>query len=125
MSFDEKNLSIMMLQCRDDKQRAYAKKVHSLVKDHHLLLVTLLIWNAASFESLPIFLDHLMPAYAAIIVSVTFILIFGEIVPQALCTGPNRLAIGAHTYWVVKVLMFSVYPLAWALAKVRLCFLRE
>ena len=91
MSFDEKNLSILMTQSKDPKQRYRARRVHNMIKDHHLLLVTLLLWNAAAFESLPIFLDRLVPAYLAVILSVTFILIFGEIVPQALCTGPNRL----------------------------------
>lgn len=37
-------------------------------------------------ETLPIFLEKMMPAYLAIILSVTLVLIFGEIVPQALCT---------------------------------------
>jgi metal transporter CNNM len=34
-------------------------------------------------EALPIFLDKLVPEYLAIILSVTFVLIFGEIIPQA------------------------------------------
>jgi hypothetical protein len=41
--------------------------------------------------------DKLVPTAAAILISVTFILIFGEIVPQAICTGPRRLQVAAGT----------------------------
>lgn len=87
MSFDEKNLQILAIQSTDPKEKKMAARVATLIKDHHLLLVTLLLWNAAAFESLPIFIDRLVPTTAAILISVTFILIFGEIVPQAICTG--------------------------------------
>lgn len=97
MSFDAKNLAIIMQTSKCAKERQRAARVHALISRHHLLLVTLLLWNAAAFESLPIFLDKLAPTYAAIIISVTFILIFGEVIPQALCTGPKRLAIGARS----------------------------
>lgn len=117
MSFDGKNLSILMSQSKDAVQRARAKRVHALVKHHHFLLVTLLLWNAAAFESLPLFLDRLMPSWAAVIVSVTFILIFGEIVPQAVCTGPKRLAIGASAYYLVLVLEYLAFPVAWVFGK--------
>jgi len=40
-------------------------------------------------ESLPIFLDAIMPSSLAILVSTTFVLIFGEILPQAICLGDN------------------------------------
>jgi metal transporter CNNM len=37
-------------------------------------------------EALPLFLDRLADPVTAIIVSVTMVLFFGEIIPQALCT---------------------------------------
>ena len=43
----------------------------------HLLLVTLLLVNAAAMEALPIFLDRLLSPVAAIILSVTAVLFFG------------------------------------------------
>jgi len=60
-----------------------------ILENHHWLLVTLLLCNAAAMEALPLFLDKMMPGYLAIIVSVTAVLFFGEVIPQALCTGPN------------------------------------
>ncbi|KAK6159159.1 hypothetical protein DH2020_006473 [Rehmannia glutinosa] len=45
-------------------------------------------------EALPIFLDSLVTAWGAILISVTLILMFGEIIPQSVCSR-HGLAIGA------------------------------
>ena len=58
-------------------------------KDHHLLLVSLLLVNAAVNEALPIFLDSLVPSWLAIVLSVTLVLFFGEIIPSAIFTGQS------------------------------------
>lgn len=55
------------------------KAVTNLIKRHHLLLVTLLISNAIAMETLPLFLDRLVPAWLAVVLSVTAILLFGEV----------------------------------------------
>ncbi|KAL3638927.1 hypothetical protein CASFOL_016834 [Castilleja foliolosa] len=52
--------------------------LRSVVKTQRLLLCTLLIGNSLAMESLPIFLDKLMPPWAAILVSATLIIMFGE-----------------------------------------------
>ncbi|KAF2320752.1 hypothetical protein GH714_030513 [Hevea brasiliensis] len=44
--------------------------------------------------ALPIFLDNLVTAWGAILISVTLILVFGEIIPQSVCSRYG-LAIGA------------------------------
>ena len=56
------------------------------VKRHHLLLVTLLLSNAGAVEAMPIFMDRITNPVAAVAISVTAVLFFGEIIPQALCT---------------------------------------
>jgi metal transporter CNNM len=53
------------------------------------LLVTLLLSNAFAMEALPIYLDAIVPSFWAIIISVTAVLFFGEVIPQAVCTGPQ------------------------------------
>lgn len=50
--------------------------------------VTLLISNAAAMEALPIFLDAIVPDFAAIILSTTITLFFGEILPQVYLPPP-------------------------------------
>ena len=47
--------------------------------------MTLLLCNAAAMEALPIFLDRLLNPLAAILISVSAILVFAEILPQAVC----------------------------------------
>ncbi|XP_028080109.1 DUF21 domain-containing protein At2g14520-like isoform X2 [Camellia sinensis] len=60
------------------KDRKHAEKILPVVRKQHLLLCTLLICNAAAMEALPIFLDSLVTAWGAILISVTLILLFGE-----------------------------------------------
>lgn len=81
MSMDTLNLEVLM-KSGTSKQKAYAARILPLVKRHHLLLVTLLLANAAAMETLPIFLNKLVPEWIAIIVSVTLVLFFGEVIPQ-------------------------------------------
>ena len=56
---------------------------------HHWLLVTLLLCNAIALETLPIFLDAVVPSAYAILISVVAILFVGEVIPQAICIGPQ------------------------------------
>lgn len=59
-------------------ERRHASRIMPLVKRHHLLLVTLLLANAAAVESMPLFLDRISDPVIAIVVSVTAVLFFGE-----------------------------------------------
>ena len=59
-------------------ERKYAGRIIKLVKQHHLLLVTLLLANAAAVESMPIFLNKVTNEIVAIVISVTAVLVFGE-----------------------------------------------
>jgi metal transporter CNNM len=74
--------------------------------------VTLLILNALAYETLPIFLDALVPSWAAILLSTTLILVFGEIVPSAIFTGPNQLRLGYLLSPLVLFMMMFLYPIA-------------
>ncbi|KAF5454259.1 hypothetical protein F2P56_023937 [Juglans regia] len=96
--------------------RKHAAKILPVVRRQHLLLCTLLICNAAAMETLPIFLDSLVTAWGAIIISVTLILLFGEILPQAVCTRYG-LAIGAALAPVVQILVWICFPVAHPISK--------
>ncbi|XP_074286021.1 DUF21 domain-containing protein At2g14520-like isoform X2 [Silene latifolia] len=98
------------------KDRKYAEKILPVVKNQHLLLCTLLICNAAAMETLPIFLDSLVTAWGAILISVTLILLFGEIIPQSLCSRYG-LAIGATVAPFVRVLVWICFPVAYPISK--------
>ncbi|PWA65078.1 hypothetical protein CTI12_AA337560 [Artemisia annua] len=96
--------------------RKYAEKILPVVKRQHLLLCTLLICNAAAMEALPIFLDSLVTAWGAILISVTLILLFGEIIPQSVCSR-HGLAIGATVSPFVRVLVCICFPVAYPISK--------
>lgn len=98
------------------REAAAARKVAPLVARPHLLLVTLLLWNAASMELLPLVLDQLVGKIAAVGLSVSAVLIFGEIVPQAVCSKFG-LQIGAAAAPLVWALIAVTSVLAWPLSK--------
>ncbi|KAH9655362.1 DUF21 domain-containing protein [Citrus sinensis] len=91
-------------------------KILPVVRNQHLLLCTLLICNAAAMEALPIFLDGLVSAWGAILISVTLILLFGEIIPQSVCSRYG-LAIGSTVAPFVRVLVWICYPVAFPISK--------
>ncbi|KAK4266419.1 hypothetical protein QN277_027343 [Acacia crassicarpa] len=98
-------------------EKKQAAAILPVVQKQHQLLVTLLLCNAAAMEALPIYLDKLFNQYLAIILSVTFVLFFGEVIPQAICTRYG-LAVGANFVWLVRILMIVCYPIAYPIGKV-------
>ncbi|XP_059455236.1 DUF21 domain-containing protein At4g14240-like [Corylus avellana] len=98
-------------------EKKQAATILPVVQKQHQLLVTLLLCNAVSMEALPIYLDKLFNQYVAIILSVTFVLAFGEVIPQAICTRYG-LAVGANFVWLVRILMIICYPIAYPIGKV-------
>lgn len=99
-------------------------------------------------QALPIYLDKLFNQYLAIILSVTFVLAFGEVHRISLygllsfCLNPRSeensiielpfcyqvipqaictrygLAVGANFVWLVRILMIVCYPIAYPIGKV-------
>lgn len=81
-----------------------AKIIMPILAEHHLLLSTLLVANALAMETLPICLDKIVPAVYAVLISTVIVVIFGEILPQAYCTGPSQIKIARTMAPVVKIL---------------------
>ena len=98
-------------------ERRYATKVLQVISNHHWLLVTLLLCNSFACEAMPIVLDKLVSEIVAIILSVTVLLFVGEIIPQALCTGPNQLKIATWLAPLTRFLMIITYPISMPIAK--------
>jgi Cyclin M transmembrane N-terminal domain len=110
----------------NEQERIAAADLLPIVKDHHRLLVTLLLLNSVSNEALPIFLEglHLAP-WIAILISVTLVLFFGEIFPSAIFTGPHQMTIAHKLLPLVKMAMFLLYPLAMPIAHLLDCWLHH
>jgi metal transporter CNNM len=115
LSIDTLKLKIK-LQVGTEQERVYAKRVLPLLKNHHWLLCSLLIYNAAANEALPIFLDALVPSVWAIIISVTLVLLFGEVIPTALFTGPNQLAIAANFAGLARFVQLVFSPVSYPMS---------
>nr|GEV05002.1 putative DUF21 domain-containing protein At1g03270 [Tanacetum cinerariifolium] len=71
----------------------------------------------AAMEALPIYLDKIFHPAVAVVLSVTFVLIFGEVIPQAI-SARYGLAVGANFVGLVRVLMIVCYPVAYPVGKV-------
>lgn len=97
-------------------ERTAASRLLPVVQQHHRLLVTLLLMNAVANEALPLFLEQLVSPAVAVLVSVTLVLFFGEIIPSAIFTGPNQLKIASALVPLVKVVSWLLYPVAGPIA---------
>ncbi|KAF8046974.1 hypothetical protein N665_3284s0004 [Sinapis alba] len=104
------------------KEKKQSAAIFPVVQKQHQLLVTLLLFNALAMEGLPIYLDKLFNEYVAIILSVTFVLFVGEVIPQAICSRYG-LAVGANLVWLVRILMILSYPISFPVAKMLDCVL--
>ncbi|KAL3913699.1 MAG: hypothetical protein SGILL_006385 [Bacillariaceae sp.] len=118
LSLDPLMLLIKMRAGSSQKERDQAASILPIVKQHHLLLVTLLLLNSMANEALPLFLEVLVSPVAAVILSVTFVLFFGEIIPSAIFTGPQKVELASKMVPVVKTVMFLLWPIAYPIARV-------
>ncbi len=92
-----------------------AQKVYKIRKDGNLLLCTLLIGNVAVNSVLSIFLGSIASGFMAVLIATALIVVFGEIVPQA-AFSRYALLLGSKLSWLVKVLIYILYPITWPIA---------
>ena len=116
LGLDPLMLLIKERAAEDPTDRKCAKKLIPVVKQHHRLLVTLLLMNSLANEALPIFLEALVSPTVAILLSVTLVLFFGEIIPAAIFTGPAQIKIASKLTGLVRFAMFILYPVAGPIA---------
>ncbi len=89
-----------------EAEQEQASKVLPILGNRHWLLVTLLLMNTAALEVLPLTLSKLMSEFMTVITSVSLVLLFGEIIPQAVCTGPDQVKIASQVSkitWVSNI----------------------
>ena len=84
MALDVNTLNVISATATTEKERNNARKLIPILRKPHFLLVTLLLANAIAMEALPIFLDRIVSSVAAVAISVSAVLVFGEIIPQVL-----------------------------------------
>ncbi|KAI0932818.1 hypothetical protein AcV7_000187 [Taiwanofungus camphoratus] len=118
MGLDELHLRVLATSSDDPQERKNAQKVLRLLTHRrHWVLVVLLLGNVIVNESLPIFLDSALGGgLPAVVISTTTIVIFGEIIPQAVSVRYG-LSIGASCAPIVMGMMYLFAPIAYPIAK--------
>ncbi|KAK6888175.1 Protein MAM3 [Candida tropicalis] len=98
-------------------ERKLARNVLKLIgRGKHWVLVTLLLSNVITNETLPIVLDNCLGGgWPAVVTSTVSIVIFGEIIPQSICVRYG-LQVGSMFAPFVLVLMYIMYPVAYPCA---------
>jgi metal transporter CNNM len=92
-----------------------AKKIYPVRKRGNLLLCTLLLGNVAVNSAMAIFLGDLASGLVAGVLATGLIVIFGEIIPQAVFSR-YALSLGSKTVWLVKIFVFILYPIAYPIS---------
>uniref|UniRef100_A0A8B9GY09 Metal transporter n=1 Tax=Astyanax mexicanus TaxID=7994 RepID=A0A8B9GY09_ASTMX len=124
MALDPMELRIVQ-SCGTDKEKRYARKIEPIRRKGNYLLCSLLLGNVLVNTSLTIFLDDLIGSgLGAVVASTVGIVIFGEIVPQALCSR-HGLAVGANTILLTKFFMLLTFPLSFPVSKLLDCVLGQ
>ncbi|KAL3975367.1 phosphoacetylglucosamine mutase [Sarotherodon galilaeus] len=124
MALDPMELRIVQ-NCGTEKEKKYARKIEPIRRKGNYLLCSLLLGNVLVNTTLTILLDDLTKSgVGAVVASTVGIVIFGEIVPQALCSR-HGLAVGANTIVLTKLFMLLTFPLSWPISKLLDCVLGQ
>ncbi|XP_043087361.1 metal transporter CNNM4-like isoform X2 [Puntigrus tetrazona] len=116
MALDPMELRIVQ-SCGTNKEKKYARKIEPIRSKGNYLLCSLLLGNVLVNTTLTILLDDLIGSgLGAVVASTVGIVIFGEIVPQALCSR-HGLAVGANTIVLTKFFMLLTFPLSFPVSK--------
>lgn len=93
----------------------YAITLFKIRQKSNFLLCSLLLGNVAVNSTLAIFLGSVASGLVAGFISTGLIVIFGEILPQAVFSR-HALKFGYYTSWLVRLILFVLYPIAAPLA---------
>ncbi|KAK9914332.1 hypothetical protein M0R45_038118 [Rubus argutus] len=121
LSYSKVDLEVL-IKSGQPKDQKNAATILPLVKNEHLLLCTLLIGKSLAMEALPIFVDSILPSWAAILVSGTLVVAFTEVIPQAVCSRYG-LSLGAKMSYLVRLLLVVFFPIAYPFSKMLDCLL--
>ncbi|XP_073541429.1 metal transporter CNNM2 isoform X1 [Phyllobates terribilis] len=124
MALDPMELRIVQ-NCGTDKEKNYAKRIEPVRRQGNYLLCSLLLGNVLVNTTLTILLDDIAGSgLVAVVISTIGIVIFGEIVPQAICSR-HGLAVGANTIFLTKFFMMMTFPASYPVSKLLDCVLGQ
>ncbi|CAF1471472.1 unnamed protein product [Adineta ricciae] len=123
--FSGLNLGLMSLTPHDLKviqeagtpnDQKYAKRIYPVRKHGNFLLCTILLGNVLVNSTTTILLDSLISGAMAVACATLTIVIFGEIMPQAICSR-HGLKVGSQTVLLTKLFMLLTFPISYPLSK--------
>jgi len=123
MSLDQTELKIVQ-NTGTDAEKGYAAAIMPIRAMGNFLLCSILLGNVLVNNTLTILLDALTGGggLVAVIGATLGIVVFGEIIPQAICSR-HGLAVGARTIWLTKFFMLVTAPLSFPISKILDCVL--
>merc|ERR1711971_162283 len=123
MSLDQTELKIVQ-NTGTDREKGYATAIMPIRAMGNFLLCSILLGNVLVNNTMTILLDVLTGGGGtiAVIASTLGIVVFGEIIPQAICSR-HGLAVGAKTILLTKFFMLVTAPLSFPISKILDCIL--
>lgn len=107
-------------------QARRAGRVLPLLSRKHIVLVTLLLTTAIADEVLPLFIDAIAPTWVAVVVSVSTMLLFTEVIPTAMFTDHrSNLKLAAALAPLVWMLIALLGVVTWPMAKLLTIFVER
>jgi len=94
----------------NEYEKSRAALLLRITDDRHRLLITLLLMNTTCLECLPLVLELAVPEVIAILISVVGVLIFGEVIPMSVLTGPRQFQLNARMAPLVQFFLCVMYP---------------
>jgi hypothetical protein len=115
MALDQNDLKVIA-SCGTKREKQFAAKIAPVRARGNFLLCTLLLGNVLVNTTLTTLLDDVTGSGAIAVLSATLsIVVFGEILPQAICSR-HGLAVGARTIGITYIFMALTAPLAYPIS---------
>ena len=119
--FSGLTLGLLSLDTQSLRRRAKhgdkdAAVIYPIREKGNLLLATLLLGNVVVNTTLSIYLGSIASGIVAGLIATSLIVVFGEIVPQAVISR-YALWFGARTIWFTRLVIILAYPIAYPISK--------
>jgi len=111
MALDKNELQVI-ISCGTETEKRYARAIEPVRRRGNYLLCSILFSNVLVNSTIAVLLEELTSGIVAVMTSTIFIVMFGEILPQAFCSR-HGLAVGAKTVSITYFCMIVTFPLSY------------
>lgn len=111
MALDKNELQVI-ISCGSETEKRYARAIEPVRRRGNYLLCSILFSNVLVNSTIAVLLEELTSGIVAVMTSTIFIVMFGEILPQAFCSR-HGLAVGAKTVSITYLCMAVTAPLSY------------